>query len=130
MTMFETRILCNILPRSINNLDKLIPSNERSLTSIAMENNTNSQTESHKNYRRQIRDNKREMLLETLANYETVIEENEYLYQEELLRFEYELSKHTYTINHLMTCINHYLNHRTDRIIREIRYKEAIFRMK
>ena len=45
-------------------------------------------------------------------------------------QFEYEFSKHNYQINDLMICLNDYLNHRTNRIIREIRYKEAIFRMK
>ena len=83
MTMFETRILCHRLPQSINNLDKLMPTNEPSSTCMSIQNNNNSRNESLKQYRKQIRDYKRDMLMETLKNYERSIEENEYVYQQE-----------------------------------------------
>ncbi len=53
-------------------------------------------------------------------------------YQEELLRlFKYELFKQqSDQIENFMNGHNNYLKHRTDRVIREIRYKETIFRIK
>ncbi|CAF2756381.1 unnamed protein product [Rotaria sp. Silwood2] len=107
-----------------------MPSNEPSLISISMQNKNNCQNESLKQYQKEIGDYKRDILMETLKNYETIIEENKYLYQQELFQFEYGLSKHIYQINDLMNYLNDYLNHRTDRIIPEIRDKQAIFRMK
>ncbi|CAF2139141.1 unnamed protein product, partial [Rotaria magnacalcarata] len=68
--------------------------------------------------------------MKNFEDYETIIEGNEYLYQEELLKFEYELSKDIEPVNSLMNSLYYYLNHRTDRLIREIRYKEVIFRIK
>lgn len=130
MTMFETSILCNKLPRSINSLDKLISSNESLSALLSNENSSDSQKESLKQYRKLIRDCKRDMLMEMLKNYETNFEENEYLYQEELFRFEYEFSTHVNEIKDLVSSLHNYLNHRTDRITRDIRYKEAILRMK
>ena len=134
MTMFEVRILCKRLPKSINDLDKIISFDDSSVTSMSMKNQQNKkdhrQQEINKKHQKNIRDYKRQTLAKTFEEYETIIEENEYLYQEELLKFEYESSTHTNQMNNLMTCMNNYLNHRTNKIIREIRYKEAIFRVK
>jgi hypothetical protein len=87
---------------------------------------------SDKKRQNQIRDSKRQSLAKTLETYELNIEENEYLYQEELLRlFEYELfQQQSHQIENFMNCLNNYLKHRTDKGIREIRYKETIFRTK
>ncbi|CAF4412539.1 unnamed protein product, partial [Rotaria magnacalcarata] len=84
----------------------------------------------YQQYRKKIREYKRQVLMKNFEDYETIIEGNEYLYQEELLKFEYELSKDIEPVNSLMNSLYYYLNHRTDRLIREIRYKEVIFRIK
>lgn len=122
MTMFETRILCKTLPKSINDLDKLMLSDDGS-TNL-------SKQESDKKHRKQIRDEKRQRLHQSLEHYETIIEENEFLYQAELLHFEYDLCKDMDETNNLMSCLNNYLNHHTDKMIREVYFKEATFRMK
>jgi len=88
---------------------------------------------SDKKHQNQIRDSKRQSLAKTLETFELDIERNEYLYQEELLRlFEYELFEQQQSdqIENFMNCLNNYLKHRTDKGIREIRYKETIFRRK
>lgn len=134
MTMFEVRIVCKSLPRSINTLDKIIPPDDSPITSMPMENqhnnNNNLQQEVNKKHRKKIRDYKRQLLAKTLEEYESNIEQNEYLYQEELLTFEYELSQQTDQVKKLMQCLNSYLDCRTNKIIRKIRFKEAMFRMK
>jgi hypothetical protein len=128
MTIFEVRILCRRLPKSINDLDDKIISFDNS--SISTNNNNNIRQQIlDKKHQNEIRDYKRQSLAKTLETYELNIEKNEYIYQEELLRlFEYELSKQQSDhIENFMNCLNNYLKHRTDRGIREIRYKETIF---
>jgi hypothetical protein len=88
----------------------------------------------NKNLQKQIRDNKRQSLAKILEGYELKIEENESLYQEELLRL-FENNKllsqqPNNQIENLRNCLNNYLQHRIDMDIRKIRYKETIFRRK
>ena len=135
MTMFEVRILCKSLPKSINELDKIVPLDDSSVTLLmSTENQQNKcehlQKEINRKHQKKIRGYKRQMLAKTLEEYETSIEENEYLYQEELLKFEYESSTPTNQMKDLMICLTNYLNHRTNKIIREIRYKESLFHVK
>ncbi|CAF2149041.1 unnamed protein product [Rotaria magnacalcarata] len=130
MTMLEARIVCKSLSRSIDDLDKLILIDETLLNYMSTNNNISFKDETHQQYRKKIREYKRQVLMKNFEDYETSIEENEYLYQEELLKFEYELSKDIESVNNLMNSLYYYLNHRTDRLIRDIRYKEALFRIK
>ncbi|CAF1097900.1 unnamed protein product [Rotaria magnacalcarata] len=130
MTMLEARIVCKSLSRSIDDLGKVILIDETLLNCMPTSNNISFKDETHQQYRKNIREYKRQVLMKNFEDYETSIEGNEYLYQEELLKFEYELSKDIEPVNNLMNCLHYYLNHRTDRLIREIRYKEAIFRIK
>jgi hypothetical protein len=124
------------LPKSINDLDDdQIISFDNSSVSTNINNNIQPQQQiSDKKHQNQIRDSKRQSLAKTLETYELNIEENEYLYQEELLRlFEYDdelFEQQSDQIENFMNCLNNYLKHRTDKGIREIRYKETIFRRK
>ncbi|CAM4825035.1 unnamed protein product [Rotaria magnacalcarata] len=130
MTMLEARIVWKSLSRSIDDLGKLILIDETLLNCMPTNNNISFKDETHQQYRKKIREYKRQVLMKNFEDYETSIEGNEYLYQEELLKFEYELSKDIEPVNNLMNCLHYYLNHQTDRLIREIHYKEAIFRIK
>jgi hypothetical protein len=136
MTMFEVRILCRrLLPKSVNDLDDKIISSDNSLISTKKNNNNNNNVEQQildKKHLNQIRDYKRQSLAKTLETYELNIEENECLYQEELLRlFDNELFKQqSDQIENFMNCLNNYLKHGTDTGIRKIRYKETVFRTK
>jgi hypothetical protein len=112
--------------------DKIISLDNSTISTNIHNNNIQQQQISDKKDQNQIRDSKRQSLAKILETYELNIEENEYLYQEELLRlFEYELfSQQSDQIENFMNCLNNYLKHRTDKGIREIRYKETIFRRK
>ena len=129
MNKLEIRILCRILPKPINELDHLIPSNHLTLgqTNPA---NDNSLDETTKKRQKSIQDCKRQMLAKNLEEYETAIEQNECLYQEELFNFESALSteEHDQTKNNLMTYLRSYLDTQTRNKIRSIRYNETIFR--
>ncbi|CAF0911704.1 unnamed protein product [Rotaria sordida] len=131
MTMFEVRILCKHLPKSINQLNKMIPLDNNITThDVSIQNRTLSQQELSKKYRKEIQNLKRSILHETLKKYENMIEEDEHLYQKELFLFEHQLSQHTNDVNNLIICLNTYLNHYTNKMIQQIRYRETIFRMK
>lgn len=123
------RILYRILPKQINELDHLIPSNNLTLARTNPAND-NSLDETIKKHKKSIRDCKRQMLAKNLEEYETAIEQNECLYQEELFNFESTLSteEHDQTKNNLMIYLRSYLDTQTRNKIRSIRYNETIFR--
>ena len=73
---------------------------------------------------------KRQYLIKTLEEYESSIEELEYSYQNKLFRMESDLSSQFERKNKCICDLNDYLNHRTSQTIREIRYKQTIFRYK
>ena len=107
MTMFEVRIVCKRLPRSINELDNTVPFDDSSITSMSTENHQNQndhfQHGTNRKDRKKMQEHKRQVLAKTLEEYETSIEQNEYLYQEELLKFEYQSSLPTDQMNNVMT---------------------------
>ena len=97
MTKLEVRILCRILPKSMNELDQLIPSDR---TAFSRANpppidNNESLYEIIKNHQKWIRNYKRKMLAKDLEDYESAIEQNEFLYQEALFNLESEVSDGT-----------------------------------
>ena len=118
MNKLEIRILCRILPKSINDLDRFIPT--RAI------NDDRSIYESVKKQQKQIRDLKRQMILEQFEKFESSIEENEILYQKELFNLELQLSDEMN--NDLMISIYNYLHSLTMNKIRSIRFNETIFR--
>ena len=118
MNKLEIRILCRILPKSINDLDRFIPSRDI--------NHDRSIYELVKKQQKQIRDIKRQMLLEQFEKFELNIEEKEILYQKELFNLELQLSDE---MNHdIMMSIYNYLHSQTMNKIRSIRFNETIFR--
>jgi len=142
MTKLEVRILCRILPKSINELDQLIPSNHHQLPPYCNSNplngnnnnnnnHNNSLYEIIKKHQKLIRNYKRQMLAKNLEEYESNIEQNEFLYQEELFNFGSQFSEiQKDQINNLMNCLYEYLHCQTMSKIRKIRFNETIFRYK
>ena len=129
MTMFETRILCKRLPQSIDKLDELLPLKSSIVTQgTSIQNETLLRQELNKKYAKEIRHLRRDVLYDTLKKYENMIEEAEHLYQAGLYRFEFELFDHAEDLDNLMTCLNEYLNHYTNKMIRRILYQKTIFR--
>ena len=129
--MFETRILCKCLPKSINKLDELLPLDGKiAMQETSIQNKALLQQELYKQYAKEVQHLKRDVLCDTLIKYENTIEEDEHLYQKELYRFEFELSGHAQDLQSLMTCLNEYLNHYRNKMLRRILYQETIFRMK
>ena len=130
MTKLEVRILCRILPKSVNQLDQFMPSNHLSTSNGNPVHN--SLYETIKKHQKSIRNYKRQMLAKNLEDYESAIEQNEILYQQELFNLEYELAKedNEQTNHHLINCLYNYLNCQTTNKIRQIRYNETIFRYK
>ena len=126
--MFEARILCRRVSKSVYDLDNEIMLLDHSLMSAA----NNKTTE--KNVERQIRDYKRQCLAKTLEKYELQIEENECLFQEELLRLvqsdELLRQQQHHHNENFINCLNNYLKHYIDAGLRKIRYNETVFRMK
>ena len=119
MTLFEVTIVCKSLPRSIN--DTVVETHVDT---------TNSQRQVVQQHRNQIRHQKRQMLLKQLEDYESVIEQLEYVYQQELLALKLGMSSQTDRVEAWMPCINGYLHHRTERMMRDIRYRETRLRVK
>ena len=119
MNKLEIRILCRVLPKSINDLDRFIPSN-------AINNDNRSMHELVKKHQKSIRDLKRQTLVEQFEKFESSIEEKEFLYQKELFNLELQLSD---DMNEdLMISIYNYLHSHTMNKIRSIRFNETIFR--
>ena len=134
MTKLEVRILCRILPKSMNELDQLIPSDRpawsRSNSAPPTDNNE-SLYEVIKKHQKWIRNHKRQMLANNLEDYESAIEQSEFVYQEALFNLESEVSDGTIDQGDtLISCLYNYLNCRTMAKMREIRFNETISRHK
>jgi hypothetical protein len=133
MTKLEVRILCRILPKSMNELDQLIPADRPAFprSNPTPLENQESLYEIIKKHQKWIRNHKRQMLAENLEEYESAIEESEFLYQEALFNLESEVSDGTIDQGDtLMSCLYNYLNCRTMTKMREIRFNETIVRQK
>lgn len=77
-------------------------------------------------HEKQIRDLKRQMLVEQFEKFESSIEEKEFLYQKELFNLELQLSDEMN--EDLMISIYNYLHSHTFNKVRSIRFNETIFR--
>ena len=134
MIKLEIRILYRILPKSVNELDRFIPSDQLLSSNANTSNNNNdSLYEMIKKHQKLIRNYKRQMLARYLEEYESAIEQNEFLYQEELFNIECQLSNDENDQtgnNNLISCVYNYLHCQTINKIREIRFNEANFRYK
>ena len=133
MTKLEVRILCRILPKSMNELDQLIPSDRPAFSRSHASSIDNHQSlhEIIKQHQKSIRNHKRQMLAKNLEDYESAIEQNEFLYQEALFNLESEVSDGTIDQGDtLMSCLYNYLHCRTMTKMREIRFNETIVRQK
>jgi hypothetical protein len=119
MTIFEEKIVGRRLPMSIDVSEEMAFTGDGNLP-LCVDNK----------YRTKLRNEKRERIARTLENYESNIEANEFQYQEELFRFQQDLSHSVDSIDTLMSCLEEYLNHRTAKCMRLIRYKEALFRVR
>jgi len=113
LTMFEQRILCHKLPKSVN--DIRIDTNE--------EQNANK-------HKKTIQELKRRMLNVELEQYEIKIQHYEHLYEEELNAFKSETyntnsSYQLCQLNMLMHFIQTHVYHHTNLLIRQIRFKES-----
>ena len=133
MTKLEVRILCRILPKSMNELDQLIPSDRPAFSRSnppSVENNE-SLYEIIKKHQKWIRNHKRQVLAQNLEDFESAIEQSEFLYQEAVFNLESEVSDGTIDQGDiLMSCLYNYLNCRTMTKMREIRFNETLFRRK
>jgi hypothetical protein len=113
LTMFEQRILCHKLPNSfdcikVDNNEKLCVNKRNKI----------------------IQDFKRRMLNVELEQYEVKTQHYEYLYEQELVAFKSETFKtnssyQMHKLDMLMYTVKTYLYHRTNILIRQIRYKES-----
>lgn len=83
-----------------------------------------------KHHRIDIRDQKRQLLDQYFEEYESEIEQYEFLYQEELMNFELHLPENDKKSKDLMECLMEYLNTQTMNKICQIRYDETLFRHK
>ena len=116
MILFQQRILCHRLPQSFNQIEEI--------TDHAGKINVQNKT---------IQEAKRYKLDQALENYETKLLDCEHRYQSEFSHLEIQLCKEHYAetrdyYDHLMQCLQNYLNHRKYRTIRTIRYREAYVR--
>ena len=90
MTKLEVRILCRILPKSMNELDQLIPSDRPAFLVqilLLLSTTMNLSHEIIKKHQKWIRNHKRQMLAKNLEDYESAIEQSEFLYQEALIQY-------------------------------------------
>jgi hypothetical protein len=133
MTKLEVRILCRILPKSMNEIDQLIPSDRPafSRSNPPSIDNNESLYETIKKHQKWIQNHKRQTLANNLEECESAIEQSEFLYQEALLNLESEVSDGTIDQGDtLISCLYNYFNCRTTTKMREIRHNETIFRHK
>ncbi|CAF4443614.1 unnamed protein product [Rotaria socialis] len=118
LTIFEQRILCHSLPKTFDDI------------SIATYQNLFG-NEANKI----MQELKRRKLNDQLKNYELKLQNYENLYQTEINIFESKLIQTSVNHQHiqadiLMTLLKCYLSHYTNRLIRQIRYKEACVHVK
>ena len=114
MTFFQQRILCHRLPQSLNKNEDITD-----LTN----NNIHVQNKN-------IQEAKRRQLDRILKQYETQLLDYEHLYEKEWCNLETELFKQYYSTNKIhygdiIECLQNFFNHRQQRTIRTIRYREA-----
>jgi len=133
MTILEIRILNRILPKSVNELDRLMPNNSfiSHTRNSSADNNNTGLYQTIKNHQKAIRDQKRQLLDQYLEEYESTIEQYESLYQVELMNFlELQAYEDDNQSKDRMECLENYLNVQTMNKIRQIRYNGTIVRYK
>jgi hypothetical protein len=111
--MFEQRILCHRLPKSLDDI-KVDAEQEHCA----------------KKRNKIIQELKRQMLNEELEKYENKIQYYEHLYQQDLAVLEIQISNptssdHKRQVATLTHFIKQYFSHYTDRFLRQIRYQES-----
>jgi hypothetical protein len=116
--MFEQRILCHKLPKPFNRIQ----------VDIEQEQCVNKR---HKI----IQESKRRMLNLKLEEYENKIQYYEQLYRQDLATLELQISNPTSSdqkcqVQILVHFLKQYLNHHTDRFLRQIRYEESCLHAK
>lgn len=116
MIIFQQRILCHRLPQSFNQIEEMTDKID----------NMNAKN-------KHIQEAKRRKLDRTLQDYETKLLDYEHRYQDEFSKLEMQLWKQHYSgardhYDRMMQCLQDYLNHRSNRTIRTIRYREACVR--
>lgn len=117
MTLFQQRILCHRLPRSIDQVKENITDH---INDIHLQNKS-------------IQELKRRQVDRALEQYETNLLENENQYQNELCNFERQLWRSHYSENkahcdRMVQNVQDYLNRRQNRMMRTIRHGEACVR--
>ncbi|CAF4187775.1 unnamed protein product, partial [Rotaria magnacalcarata] len=118
LTIFEQRILCHSLPKKFDDIPILTYQN-------LFGNEAN----------KIMQELKRRKLNDQLKNYELKLQHYEDLYQTEINIFESKLIQTSLNHQHIladifMTLLICYLSHYTNRLIRQIRYKEACVHVK
>ncbi|CAF1230505.1 unnamed protein product, partial [Rotaria magnacalcarata] len=118
LTIFEQRILCHSLPKKFDDIPILTYQN-------LFGNEAN----------KILQELKRRKLNDQLKNYELKLQHYEDLYQTEINIFESKLIQTSLNHQHIladifMTLLIFYLSHYTNRLIRQIRYKEACVHVK
>jgi hypothetical protein len=116
--MFEQRILCHRLPKSLDDIK------------VDVE-----QEQCAKKQNKIIQELKRRMLNEELEKYENKIQDYEHLYQQDLAVLEIQISiptssDHQRQVATLTHFIKQYFGHYTDRFLRQIRYQESCLHAK
>ncbi|CAM4796041.1 unnamed protein product [Rotaria magnacalcarata] len=118
LTIFEQRILCHSLPKTFDDIPIVTYQN-------LFGNEAN----------KIMQELKRRKLNDQLKNYELKLQDYEDLYQTEINIFESKLIQTSLNHQHIqadifMTLLKCYLSHYTNRLIRQIRYKEACVHVK
>ena len=116
MTMFEQRIVCHRLPKSV----------DRTTTDLEQRQLTNK-------HKKMVQELKRLILNVELEDYETAIQQYECSYQQELATLEQQIrnptsDEHRCQTDTLMYFLHSYLKHLTDRLLRRVRFKESCLR--
>lgn len=118
LTVFEQRILCHTLPKSFDNIPISIYLKLFGNKAIKI-----------------IQSMKRQKLNEQLEKYENDIQYFEHLYQTEIENLEFTIREITLynpniQVGNIITQLKEYLNHYTNRLMHQIRYKEACLHIK
>ena len=116
MTMFEQRIVCHRLPKSVYQTTADLE--QRQLTN---------------KHRKMVQELKRLILNVELEDYETAIQSYECSYQQELATLEQQIlnptsDEHKCQTDTLMYFLHSYLKQLTDRLLRRMRFKESCLR--
>jgi len=116
--MFEQRILCHKLPKSFDAIEPILV-----------------QEQCESKSKKLIQESKRQMLHAQMENYENRIQYYEDLYQQDLNKLQLQILNPNPVVDRcqidiLMYCVQLYFNHYTNRLIRQIRYKESCLHAK